>query len=150
MAKDVKFNVKISVDGKEKIVSATTSVSDLQKVMDQAKGSAGQLRDKLLAYTQTVQSIQSVVGAFSSLSSVLNSITEESRSFAGAMKAANTMAGKDAAGFEQLRNQVSELSKTIPLTRDALANGLYQVVSNGVPEESRKERRAPFLFIIQL
>lgn len=62
MAKDVKFNIKISVDGKEKIVSATTSVSDLQRVMDQAKGSAGQLRDKLLAYTQTVQSIQSITG----------------------------------------------------------------------------------------
>ena len=52
------------------------------------------------------------------------------------MRAANTMAGKDAAGFENLKDQVTELSKTIPLTRDALANGLYQVISNGVPENN--------------
>ena len=136
MAKEVKFNVRISVDGKEQLVTATSTVADLRQVMDKAKGSAGKLRDTLLAYTQTVQTMQNVNNAVAQLTNTLNSVTEESRTNAAAMKAANTMAGKDAAGFERLKGQVSDLSKTIPIARDQLANGLYQVISNGVPEDN--------------
>lgn len=136
MAKEIKFKVKLSVDGKEQLVSATTTVSDLRRVTQAAKTDAARLRDELLNYTQSVQAIQNVAGAFSSLAGVLNSVTDESRAFGGAMRVANTMAGKDAAGFEKLKGQVSELSKQIPIARDALANGLYQVVSNGVPEDN--------------
>lgn len=136
MAKDVKFNVRISVDGKEQIVTATTSLNDLRQVMDKAKGSAAKLRDTLLNYNQSVQVLQNVANAVQQLSGTLNSVTEESQSFGAAMKAANTMAGKDAAGFDKLKGQVADLSKTIPMARDALANGLYQVISNGVPEDN--------------
>lgn len=136
MAKEIKFNVKLSVDGKEQLVSATTTVADLRKVTQSARADAARLRDELLNYTQSVQAIQNVAGAFSSLAGVLNNVTDESRAFGGAMRVANTMAGKDAAGFEKLKGQVSELSKQIPIARDALANGLYQVVSNGVPEDN--------------
>lgn len=52
------------------------------------------------------------------------------------MKAANTMAGKNAEGFANLKGQVADLSKTLPIARDELANGLYQVISNGVPEDN--------------
>lgn len=136
MAKEVKFNVRISVDGKDQIVTATTSVSDLRQVMDRAKGSAAKLRDTLLNYNQSVQVLQNVTNAVSQLTGTLNNVTAESQSFGAAMKAANTMAGKDAAGFDKLKGQVAELSKTIPMARDALANGLYQVISNGVPEDN--------------
>lgn len=136
MAKEVKFNVRISVDGKDQIVTATTSVSDLRQVMDRAKGSAAKLRDTLLNYNQSVQVLQNVANAVQQLSGTLNNVTAESQSFGAAMKAANTMAGKDAAGFDKLKGQVAELSKTIPMARDALANGLYQVISNGVPEDN--------------
>lgn len=136
MAKEVKFNVRISVDGQDRIVTATTSVSDLRQVMEKAKGSAGRLRDTLLNYNQSVQVLQNVSNAVQQLTGTLNSVTEESRSFGAAMKAANTMAGKDAAGFERLKGQVADLSKSIPMARDALASGLYQVISNGVPEDN--------------
>lgn len=136
MAKEIKFNVRLSVDGKEQLVTATTSVADLRHVMDRAKGSAGQLRDTLLTYTQTVQTMQNVTNAVSQLTNTLNSVTEESRTFGAAMKAVNTMAGKDADGFAKLKDQVAELSETIPTARDQLANGLYQVISNGVPEDN--------------
>ncbi|MDE6400141.1 MAG: phage tail tape measure protein, partial [Muribaculaceae bacterium] len=52
------------------------------------------------------------------------------------MKAANTMAGKDAAGFSALKKEVTGLAKDIPLLREELAGGLYQVISNGVPEDN--------------
>ncbi len=38
--------------------------------------------------------------------------------------------------FEQLKDHVKALSKEVPVARDALANGLYQVISNGVPESN--------------
>ena len=136
MAKDVKFNVRISVDGKEQIVTATTSLNDLRQVMDKAKGSAAKLRDTLLNYNQSVQVLQNVANAVQQLTGTLNSVTEESNNFSAAMKSANTMAGKDAAGFDKLKGQVAGLSKSIPMARDALANGLYQVISNGVPENN--------------
>ena len=136
MAKDVKFNVRISVDGKEQLVTATTSVANLKQAVEGARGSAAKLRDTLLTYTQTVQTMQNLSNAVAQLSGTLNNVTAESRSFSAAMKAANTMAGKDAAGFETLKAQVADLSKTIPIARDALANGLYQVISNGVPEDN--------------
>ena len=139
MAKEIKFNIRLSVDGKEQLVTATTSVADLRHAMERAKGSAGQLRDTLLTYTQTVQTMQTmqnVTNAVSQLTNTLNSATEESRTFGAAMKAANTMAGKDAEGFAKLKDQVAELSETIPMARDQLANGLYQVISNGVPEDN--------------
>lgn len=52
------------------------------------------------------------------------------------MRVANTMAGKNAEGFAKLKNQVAELAKNVPVARDELANGLYQVVSNSVPENN--------------
>jgi len=80
--------------------------------------------------------MQNVTNAVTQLSNTLNSVTEESRTFGKAMRAANTMAGKDAEGFDKLKGHVAELSKTIPMARDELANGLYQVISNGVPEDN--------------
>ena len=136
MAKDVKFNIKIAIDGKGQIVTASSSVQDLRGALNSAKNSADRLRESFINYNQAVQMMQNVAGAVSQLANTLNSVTEESRAFASSMKAANTMAGKDAAGFERLKGQVSELSKTIPVARDQLANGLYQVISNGVPEDN--------------
>lgn len=136
MAKEVKFTVRLNVDGKEQVVTATSTVHDLQRAVDSAKGSAVKLRESLINANQTIQMMQNAINAFSQLSGALGNLTEESNSFSSAMKAANTMAGKDAAGFDKLKGQVADLSKSIPMARDALANGLYQVISNGVPEDN--------------
>ena len=136
MAKDIKFNVRVSVDGKEQLVTATTSVAGLREAMEQAKGSAGMLRDSLLNFNQTILVFQNLSAAISQITGTLNNITEESRTFSGAMKAANTMAGEGSEGFAKLKDQVSELSKTVPMARDELARGLYQVISNGIPKNN--------------
>ena len=52
------------------------------------------------------------------------------------MRLVNTMAGKGEPDFEGLTDKVKELSANIPLAREELANGLYQTISNGVPEEN--------------
>lgn len=136
MANEVRFNIRLNIDGKEKVVTATTAVDNLRRVADSAKGAAGALQEQLINTNQIVEKWNNVSNAIGQLSSVLNDITAESRSFGGAMAAANTMAGKSGEDFAKLKDQVSELSHEIPIARDKLANGLYQVVSNGVPENN--------------
>lgn len=136
MAKDVKFNIKLNVDGKDVVVQASTNVQQLADKL-------GVVHDKVTAadraffqWSQSVQGLSSVSNAVGQLNSVLQNITGDSMNFAKAMKQANTMAGKDTAGFGRLKDQVADLSKEIPIARDELANGLYMVVSNGVPEDN--------------
>ena len=136
MANEVRFNIRLNIDGKEKVVTATTAVDNLRRVVDNAKGAAGALQEQLINTNQIVEKWNNVSNAIGQLSSVLNNITAESRSFGGAMAAANTMAGKSGEEFAKLKDQVAELSHEVPIARDKLANGLYQVVSNGVPENN--------------
>ena len=136
MAKEIKFNIKLEINGKEQFVSATSTVQDLHRVLDQAKTSSQKLNAALVNFNQAVMAINNVTNAVSQISGALNSVTEESRSFSAAMNAANTMAGKSGEDFAKLKGQVAELSKTLPVAREELANGLYQVISNGVPENN--------------
>ncbi len=133
MAKTIKFNVKLAVDGKEQLVTATTSVKDLQKAI---QGSKGSLDSFLTGVNQWGFAFRNVNSAISEVSGALNTLTEENRAFAKSMAEANTMAGKSAEDFAKLKSQVSDLSREVPIARDALAKGLYQVISNGVPEDS--------------
>ena len=136
MAKEIKFNVKLVVDGKEQLVTATSTAEELRRVLDSAKTSSQKLNAALVNFNQAVMAANNVTNAISQISGALNGVTEESRSFSAAMNAANTMAGKRGEDFAKLKGQVAELSKSIPVVRDELANGLYQVISNGVPEDN--------------
>ena len=136
MAKEIKFNVKLVVDGKEQLVTATSTAEELRRVLDSAKTSSQKLNAALVNFNQAVMAANNVTNAISQISGALNGVTEESRSFSAAMNAANTMAGKSGEDFVKLKGQVAELSKSIPVVRDELANGLYQVISNGVPEDN--------------
>lgn len=136
MAKDVKFNIRLNVDGKEHVVSAVSSVRELRSAVEGANSKIRETNDVLVNFNQHVQKIQNINSAVSQLASTLNSVTEESRSFGAAMNVANTMAGKSGEDFGKMKDQVSELAKTLPMAREELANGLYQVISNGVPEDN--------------
>lgn len=83
-----------------------------------------------------VTAFNGINSAVQSFSDGISSLTSSYASFDDAMRKANTMAGVGADDFEKLKGKVSELSKEIPLAREALAEGLYQVISNGVPEDN--------------
>ncbi len=136
MAKEIKFNVKLTVDGKEQLVTATSTAEELRRVLGQAKTEAEKFDAVLVNFNQHIEALQSLNNAISQIVGTLNTVTEESRTFSAAMNAANTMAGKSGEDFAKLKGEVAELSKTLPIARDELANGLYQVISNGVPEDN--------------
>lgn len=136
MAKEIKFNIKLKIDGKEQLVSATSTVENLRGAVNVAKSDIQKANAVFVNFNQQVMKLQNINGAVQQLASTLNSVTEESRTFGAAMNVANTMAGKSGDDFAKLKGQVAELSKTLPIARDQLANGLYQVISNSVPENN--------------
>ena len=131
----ISITFKLDGDGKG-FKELANDANGLKSVMSAAIVEAQKLDKSIINWSQSVQAIGAVSNAISQLNTTFQTITQDSRTFSAAMKAANTMAGKDANGFEQLKDQVAELSKTIPMARDELANGLYQVISNGVPEDN--------------
>lgn len=131
------ISITFKLDGDGKGFRAIAQDADgLRTVMQSTLQQSEQLKTSLLNWSAAVQGLQAATNAVNQLNGVMQGLTADSASFGKAMKAANTMAGKDAAGFKQLKSDVSDLSKTIPIARDELANGLYQVISNGVPEDN--------------
>lgn len=136
MAKEATFKINMKIDGKDVVKNLTVDMDELQKAIGETKGVAEKFTSSLIKWNQTAEVFQNISNCASQLASTFNNLTDESVQFDEAMSAANTMAGKSGDDFDYLKDRVAELSKTIPIARDALANGLYQVVSNGVPEDN--------------
>lgn len=78
MAKEIKFNVKLLVDGKEQLVTATTSVAELRANLEAAKDRATRFRDSLITFNQSIETLKTVQATVAQLAGTLNSVTEES------------------------------------------------------------------------
>lgn len=131
----ISITFKLDGDGKG-FKDLSQNADGLKQTMTAAIVEADKLKSSLINWSQGVQALGAVSNAVSQLNGTLQDITADSRAFGAAMKAANTMAGKNAEGFANLKGQVADLSKTLPIARDELANGLYQVISNGVSEDN--------------
>lgn len=131
--KQIKFSIKLNVEGKEQVVTATTDMSKFRAAIDSSQGSISKAVKNMSYLSMSFLGLSS---AANQICGTLNNLTEENRTFSGAMAAANTMAGKSGKDFDQLKGKVADLAAEIPIARDQLANGLYQVISNGVPEDN--------------
>lgn len=136
MAKAVEFQIKIkSVDGnvlKNLTVEATGLDEALDKVGETARNTGSQLKEmaaRSMIFEGAMRSIETLRDMVGGLAAPFNS-------FETAMRSANTMAGKSGEDFDALSDKIVGLSKKIPLAREELANGLYQTISNGVPEDN--------------
>lgn len=136
MAKVVEFQIKIKgVDGnvlKNLNVEATGLEDALAQVGDTARNTGSQLKEmaaKSMVFEGAMRSIETLRDMVGGLAAPFNS-------FETAMRSANTMAGKSGEDFDALSDKIVGLSKNIPLAREELATGLYQTISNGVPEDN--------------
>ncbi len=136
MAKEVTFKLNLKVDGKDVVKKLTVDMEELQRAIGETRSASDKLTVSFFKWNQISEVAQNFSSGLSQISGALNTLTAESRSFGAAMASANTMAGKSGEEFANLKGQVAELAKTIPVARDELANGLYQVISNGVPEDN--------------
>jgi TP901 family phage tail tape measure protein len=136
-SKEIKFNLRLAIDGKEQLVSAVTRAKELKASFNGVQKEVDNFSDTFTnKFSTCFANVNQIIGAVNSVGAALQSLTGDSSSFAKSMAVTNTMAGKGGKDFAALKDSVTELSKEIPLTRDELANGLYQVISNGVPEDN--------------
>lgn len=123
-------------EGRDGLKTLTVDANALHKIMESNISAAQRFEKKIVGFAALATGVNAVGSAFGQLASTMQSITGESQEFSKAMREANTMAGKDSAGFNKLKGEVADLAKEIPIARDQLANGLYQTISNGVPENN--------------
>lgn len=137
MAKDTAISIsfKISEDANG-LKHLALDAKEFRKAMQEAVHVSTEFQNKFINLAAVATGLRGVSDSARQLSDMLGNLTGESAEFNKAMRAANTMAGRDAAGFGQLKGEVADLAKEIPIARDQLANGLYQVISNGVPEDN--------------
>lgn len=76
MAKDVKFNIKLAIDGKEQIVTASTNVKRFAEELEIARSKSTRVRDELIKITQVGASFQNVISGMQQLTGVMQSYTE--------------------------------------------------------------------------
>lgn len=114
----------------------TVEATGLDDIIAQVGENASQTGERLKAMAAKSMVFDGIISSLTTLKGIVGDIVAPFDSFEKSMRAVNTMAGKGEADFEGLTDKVKELSANIPLAREELANGLYQTISNGVPEEN--------------
>lgn len=114
----------------------TVEATGLDDIIAQVGENASRTGEHLKAMAAKSMVFDGIISSLTTLKGIVGDIVAPFDSFEKSMRAVNTMAGKGEADFEGLTDKVKELSANIPLAREELANGLYQTISNGVPEEN--------------
>ena len=137
MAGNSTISITFKVNGEDKTFQVLSKDADgLRKVMQSTIVESDKLKASLINWSASVQAIQATSQAVAGLNNAFQSMIAQGASFGKAMREVNTLAGKSGKEYDDMKDKVAELSKTIPLAREELAHGLYQVISNGVPEEN--------------
>ena len=75
MAKTIQFKVRLDIDGKQQVTTATASVAELEKKMNKAKQSTTSFRNAMVTLGQTVTVIQGLSNSMNSLLGVMNNMS---------------------------------------------------------------------------
>ncbi len=76
MANEVRFYLKLLIDGKEHVVEATTDVKNLAREIEKAGTESAKMRDELLKFTQTAQVFRDVLSSLQGLTSGMREYTD--------------------------------------------------------------------------
>ena len=136
MSKTVEFHIKIKGEGSNVLHDLTVEATGLDDIIAQVGENASRTGERLKAMAAKSMVFDGIISSLTTLKGIVGDIVAPFDSFEKSMRLVNTMAGKGEADFEGLTDKVKELSANIPLAREELANGLYQTISNGVPEEN--------------
>ena len=127
MSKTIKFNISLSVDGKERVTSVAADLNELSAAVTRIKKNTENATSKFVALNQAVQSVTTGFDTIQRLGDKLGDLTQETRSFATAMAQANTMAVKDAAAIQ---DKIQLTAKNGVTSFEQLADALPRVSGN--------------------
>ena len=76
MSKTIKFNIRLTVDGKEQLVQTTVGARELGKALQQSKSNADRFRDSVMSWTMLTNSMQNVMSGITQLTGIMHDLTE--------------------------------------------------------------------------
>ncbi|MDE6860369.1 MAG: phage tail tape measure protein [Duncaniella sp.] len=135
MAKAVEFEIKIKGDAGV-LRTLTVEAANVDEAIGGIVQSASRAHDGIRRMAEGSIVLDTATRAVQNLQGMVAGLAGPFNSFETAMKKANTMAHKSGEEYDRLTSRVVGLSKEIPLLREELADGLYQTISNGVPEDN--------------
>lgn len=91
MAKEIKFNIKLNIDGKNVVVQASQSVKELQRNLMAAKTGSQRLGEAMLRINQVTQAYQNISSAVGALTGVMNGYISKANSAAEAQTKLTTI-----------------------------------------------------------
>lgn len=136
MANEVNFTIKITDAGGKVLRELSVEAGNADEAIGKMVQSAQRATDELQQMAARSITLGNVTTAIGQLNDMFQDLISTQQSFDASMRAVNTMAGKGEKEFEALKASVADLGKEIPKTREELAEGMYQVISNGVPEDN--------------
>ena len=77
MAKEIKFNIKLNIDGKNVVVQASQSVKELQRNLMAAKTGSQRLGEAMLRINQITQAYQNISSSVGALAGVMNTYIDK-------------------------------------------------------------------------
>ena len=111
MSKDVKFNIKLTIDGKDHVVTAAADVKNLAQQMGIAKTQGDDLRNTLLKFNNIAQPFQNAFASLHQLTGLMQNYTAASAEQVQAeTKLATVMRQRMSATDEQIES-VKKLAK---------------------------------------
>ena len=101
------------------------SIDKVNDRIDQLKNKSGSFKNQIAK-----------LGLGVSLAAALTSGGKGFIEFENSMAIANTMAQKSGKEYDLLNDKIKGIAQIVPVARDELANGLYETISAGVPENN--------------
>ena len=105
MSKEIKFNIKLNVDGKEQLATATTSVKEISDAVNTCRRNARQLNDTFIDLNQTMEFVGRAADFITGLSDVMGRYNQSISQTA-------QLTGLTGDGLRELRNEAQAFSTT--------------------------------------
>ena len=136
MGETIKFRVEVESNGEKVFKTLNVNVEDFNNLIEGARDGVEKLSNPFSNLASKMVVLDSLNSAIGELQGLLGGLAEDFNAFDKGMRMVNTMAGESKEGLADLTDQVEDLAEVIPLAKDELAKGLYQVISNGVPKDN--------------
>lgn len=110
MAKEIKFNVKLTVDGKEQLATATTNIGDLRKAVSSAVKDADKFRVSLFNWSQGLQAVDAITDTLGKVSTSLSQVSAKMNGLQQSSNAVTLLTGKTGDEMLRFRNSVQAVA----------------------------------------
>lgn len=104
MSKEIKFNIKLNVDGKEQLATATTSIKEISDAVNTCRRNTRDLNDALIDFNQKFEKYRNMVETFAQVSNSLASTARQSM-------AVTQLTGETGDAMRSLRSEVAAVAE---------------------------------------